>query len=65
MYPVAKKAKRTAGCVWKSIESRRGEVVLPFLPVVRPHLEYCVQLWASQFRRDMDIPGKSSKGQLK
>ena len=65
MYPVAKKAKSTLGCVWKNTGSRMREVIFPFLPVVRPHLEYCVQLWASHFRRDTDILDKSSKGQLK
>lgn len=65
MYPVAKKAKSTLGCVWKSMGSRMKEVILPFLSVVRLHLDYCVQLWASQFRRDMNVLDKSSKGKLK
>ena len=32
------------------------EVILPFCSVlVRPYLEYCIQLWSPQYRRDMDL----------
>ncbi|PKU29049.1 hypothetical protein llap_20647 [Limosa lapponica baueri] len=43
------------GCI-RSIASRVREVILPFCSVmVRPHLEYCVQFWGAQYKRDMDI----------
>ena len=36
--------------------SREWEVILPLCcALLRPHLEYCVQMWSTQYRRDMDL----------
>ncbi|KAK4828085.1 hypothetical protein QYF61_023145, partial [Mycteria americana] len=52
----AEEATSILGCIRQSSAGRSKEVILPFYPaLVRQHLEYCVQFWAPQYKRDMDI----------
>ncbi|KAK4830639.1 hypothetical protein QYF61_012482 [Mycteria americana] len=52
----AQKASHILGYIKRSVAIRSGEVILPLCSaLVRPHLEYCVQPWSPQRRKDMDL----------
>ncbi|GAB0189021.1 mitochondrial enolase superfamily member 1 [Grus japonensis] len=54
--PAAQKDNCVLGCIKRGVTSRSREVILPLhSALVRPHLEYCIQLWGPQHRKDMEL----------
>ncbi|GAB0202362.1 mitochondrial enolase superfamily member 1 [Grus japonensis] len=52
----AQKANRVLGCITSSVTSRSREVIRPrYSTLVRPHRQYCVQLWGPQYRKNMKL----------
>ena len=52
----AQKTNHILDCIKSSMTIRSSEVILPHCSVqVRPHLEYCIQMWSPQFKRDTNL----------
>ena len=54
--PASQKANCVLGCIRRGMGNRKREVIVAVCSVLmRAHLEYCIQAWGAQHKKDMEL----------
>ena len=59
--PAAQKANNILGCIKRGVAAEQGKGFPVKSALVRPHAEYCVQVWGPQPKKDVELEMREPK----